>query len=573
MKLRIRLNLLITIVMLFFILILGGVIMVASKQSIEEGVESAHSVTLQLLDSVIISSTQNPEWGHTHEVMKAYLEDLGRVRSNMIYLYDLQNNLLYQSPQSTYRLNENPPAWFVKALAPRSVVNARLIRFGRLVVQSDSIGAIKEAWAVMGQLFYLTLSFLIVLNVIVYFLLGRWLRPLNPMLDAISSMGRGDFKTRLPKFQIPDFDLISDNFNKMGAKLEKNINENLRLALIAEQTADAVAIYDDKQKIRFWNKSAERIFGYKKNEVMGQHANLIVPKNLRREFKDYADLARKKQAVLYYETKRKAKNGRLIDLSISRSPLVDPNSKKVVGDIVSMRDISEKILAERSQRELQQNRELTAIIQEHVEDERKSLARELHDELGQYVSAIKIFSQNILNRTKGKDKAISDSATTVISAANQIYDGMHSIIKKLRPGSLDNLGLTETLRDMVNSWNQQYEKLNIKLKIDGDIDQLGEMANINIYRIIQEGMNNCVKHANASLVNIKLSIKKDQLTLLFKDNGVGFDKKILESTKQFGLVGIDERVKALNGQFEVVSEIDHGTEIRIILPIKKLGTL
>ena len=568
MKLRLRLNLLITIVMLFFILILGGVIMVASKQSIEEGVESAHSVTLQLLDSVIISSTQNPEWGHTHEVMKAYLEDLGRVRSNMIYLYDLQNNLLYQSPQSTYRLNENPPAWFVKALAPRSVVNARLIRFGRLVVQSDSIGAIKEAWAVMGQLFYLTLSFLIVLNVIVYFLLGRWLRPLNPMLDAISSMGRGDFKTRLPKFQIPDFDLISDNFNKMGAKLEKNINENLRLALIAEQTADAVAIYDDKQKIRFWNKSAERIFGYKKNEVMGQHANLIVPKNLRREFKDYADLARKKQAVLYYETKRKAKNGRLIDLSISRSPLVDPNSKKVVGDIVSMRDISEKILAERSQRELQQNRELTAIIQEHVEDERKSLARELHDELGQYVSAIKIFSQNILNRTKGKDKAISDSATTVISAANQIYDGMHSIIKKLRPGSLDNLGLTETLRDMVNSWNQQYEKLNVKLKIDGDIDQLGEMANINIYRIIQEGMNNCVKHANASLVNIKLSMKKDQLTLLFKDNGVGFDKKILESTKQFGLVGIDERVKALNGQFEVVSEIDHGTEIRIILPIK-----
>jgi len=568
MKLRLRLNLLITLVMLFFILILGGVIMVASKQSIEEGVESAHSVTLQLLDSVIISSTQNPEWGNTHEVMKAYLEDLGRVRSNMIYLYDLQNNLLYQSPQSTYRLNENPPAWFVKALAPRSVVNARLIRFGRLVVQSDSIGAIKEAWAVMGQLFYLTLSFLIALNVIVYFLLGRWLRPLNPMLDAISSMGRGDFKTRLPKFQIPDFDLISDNFNKMGAKLERNINENLRLALIAEQTADAVAIYDDKQKIRFWNKSAERIFGYKKNEVMGQHANLIVPKNLRREFKDYADLARKKQAVLYYETKRKAKNGRLIDLSISRSPLVDPNSKKVVGDIVSMRDISEKILAEKSQRELQQNRELTAIIQEHVEDERKSLARELHDELGQYVSAIKIFSQNILNRTKGKDKAISDSATTVLSAANQIYDGMHSIIKKLRPGSLDNLGLTETLRDMVNSMNQQYKKLNVKLKIDGDIDQLGEMANINIYRIIQEGMNNCVKHANASLVNIKLSMKKDQLTLLFKDNGVGFDKKILESTKQFGLVGIDERVKALNGQFEVISEIDHGTEIRIILPIK-----
>jgi PAS domain S-box-containing protein len=388
------------------------------------------------------------------------------------------------------------------------------------------------------------------------------------MTEAISSMGSGDFKVRLPKFKIPDFDLISENFNRMGAKLEKNINENLRLAQISEQTADAVAIYDDSQKIRFWNKSAERIFGYKKREIIGQHANLIVPKNLRQEFKDYADLARKKQAILYYETKRKAKNGRLIDLSISRSPLIDPNTKIVVGDIVSMRDISERIMAEKSQRELQQNRELTAIIQEHVEDERKSLARELHDELGQYVSAIKIFSQNILNRTKGKDKAISDSATTVISAANQIYDGMHSIIRKLRPGALDNLGLAETLKDMVNSWNNQYSAMNIRLKISGDIDHLGEMANINIYRIIQEAMNNCVKHSSASMINISLVIKKAQLVILFKDNGVGFDKKILESTKQFGLVGIDERVKALNGQFELVSEIDQGTEIRIILPIK-----
>ena len=118
MRLRLRLNLLITIIMLFFIVVLSIVIMYASKQSIQEGVESAHDVTLQLLDSVIISSSQNPEWGDTHIVMKAYLEDLGRVRSNKIYLYDLQSNLLYKSPDSTYRKNENPPSWFVTFLAP-----------------------------------------------------------------------------------------------------------------------------------------------------------------------------------------------------------------------------------------------------------------------------------------------------------------------------------------------------------------------------------------------------------------------------------------------------------------------
>ena len=77
-----------------------------------------------------------------------------------------------------------------------------------------------------------------------------------------------------------------------------------------------------------------------------------------------------------------------------------------------------------------------------------------------------------------------------MSAANQIYDGMHNIIKKLRPGALDNLGLNETIVDFVNNWKKQYSKLKINLNINGDIDNLGEMININIYRVIQEAMNN-----------------------------------------------------------------------------------
>ena len=122
-------------------------------------------------------------------------------------------------------------------------------------------------------------------------------------------------------------------------------------------------------------------------------------------------------------------------------------------------------MAKKSKAELQKNRELTSIIQEHVEDERKSLARELHDELGQYVSAIKIFASNISNKAKKLSPEIEKNADSVISAANQIYDGMHSIIKQLRPGSLDNLGLAETIKDTVNIWQKQYEHLKIHLLI------------------------------------------------------------------------------------------------------------
>ena len=567
MTLRLRLNILISMIMMLFIIVLSIVLILASKQSIEEGVEGANKVTLQLLDSVIMSSVQNPEWGDTHIVMQRFLEDLGHVRSNRISLYDLQGNLLYKSPPSTYRLNTSPPAWFVRFLAPPPDVSSRLIRFGRLILETNPVGTIKEAWVEMSRLFYIAIIFLVALNIFVYFLLGKWLQPINPMLRAIEKMGSGMLDIRLPQFQLPEFNSISNNFNKMGSSLEENIKENQRLASIAEQTADAIIMHDKNLKISFWNHSAETIFGYKRSEVIGKSAGLIVPEKLKKEFLDNLSNIKKRQSINNYETKRLTKKGDLIDVSISASPLIDKKTKKVVGDIVSMRDISEKILAKKSQKELRQNRELTAIIQGHIEDERRSLARELHDELGQYVSAVKIFAQNIINRSKGKDKDIEESALSVTSAANQIYDGMHSIIRQLRPGSLDNLGLSETIKDMASNWRSQHPSIQIDLFVGKNLDHLGEAININIYRIIQEAMNNCLKHARAHNISINLDHKDKYLTLIFNDDGVGFDTNLLTKSKQFGLIGMQERVKSLSGMFSIKSIPTKGTLINISIPL------
>jgi len=554
-------------IMMLFIIVLSIVLILASKQSIEEGVEGANKVTLQLLDSVIMSSVQNPEWGDTHMVMQRFLEDLGYVRSNRISLYDLQGNLLYKSPPSTYRLNTSPPAWFVRFLAPPPDVSSRLIRFGRLILETNPVGTIKEAWVEMSRLFYIAIIFLVALNMFVYFLLGKWLQPINPMLRAIEMMGSGKLDIRLPQFQLPEFNSISNNFNKMGSSLEENIKENQRLASIAEQTADAIIMHDKNLKISFWNHSAETIFGYKRSEVIGKSAGLIVPEKLKKEFLDNLSDIKKRQSIANYETKRLTKKGDLIDVSISASPLIDKKTKKVVGDIVSMRDISEKILAKQSQKELRQNRELTAIIQGHIEDERRSLARELHDELGQYVSAVKIFAQNIINRSKGKDKDIEESALSVTSAANQIYDGMHSIIRQLRPGSLDNLGLSETIKDMASNWRSQHPSIHIDLFVGKNLDHLGEAININIYRIIQEAMNNCLKHAKAQNISINLDHKDKYLTLIFNDDGVGFDTNLLTKSKQFGLIGMQERVRSLSGIFSIKSTPTKGTLINISIPL------
>jgi len=567
MTLRLRLNILISIIMMMFTIVLSIVLILASKQSIEEGVEGANKVTLQLLDSVIMSSVQNPEWGDTHLVMQRFLEDLGHVRSNRISLYDLQGTLLYKSPPSTYRLNTNPPNWFIKFLAPPNNVNTRLIRFGRLIVETNPIGTIKEAWVEMSRLFFITIVFLIALNIFVYFLLGRWLQPINPMLKAIERMGKGKLSIRLPQFKLPEFNSISINFNRMGESLELSIKENQTLASIAEQTADAIIMQDKDNKISFWNHSAELMFGFNRADALGRPIDIIFPKDRKKNHTETFLSGVRGKGLSNFEAQGVTKKANLIDISISSSSLKDQKTKRFIGNILSIRDISEKIIAEQSQKELRRNRELTAIIQGHIEDERRSLARELHDELGQYVSAVKIFAQNIINRSKGKDKNIEESALSVTSAANQIYDGMHSIIRQLRPGSLDNLGLAETLKDMVSGWRSQHSAINVDLFVGESLGHLGEAISINVYRIIQEAMNNCLKHAEAKNISISLDNKKKQLALVFKDDGVGFDTTLLAKTKQFGLIGMQERVKSLNGIFSIKSTPNKGTLINITIPL------
>lgn len=568
MNLRVRLNLLITVILLIFFVSMGYTIMKGSKESIQEGVESANRVTMQLLDTVIISSAQNPEWGYTHDVLKRFLEELGHVRSSDIYLYTLQGELLYRSPPSKYRSDDSPPPkWFENSLTPKEQIDTRAIRFGKLIVKTNPTGAIRESWSKMHHFFWIAFVFFVFLNILVYWMLGFWLRPLKPMVDAINKMGEGDFSARLPNFNLPEFAAIATNFNRMGNSLQSNIRENQRLALIAQQTADAIVIHDLQSKISFWNASAEKIFGYTSKEILGKSAYVLTAKAQESELRKNFQLIHKGKNIHNIETQRIKKNGEIVDVAISSSPLVDPITHEIIGDICSMRDISEKKIAEESKLKLEENRKFTQLIQSHIEDERRSLARELHDELGQYVSAIKIFASNISNKAKKLSPEIEKNADSVISAANQIYDGMHSIIKQLRPSSLDNLGLAETLKDTVNTWQKQYQDLEIHLSIKGDLSHLNETLNINIYRIIQEAMNNVLKHSKAKVIKINLVLnKKGLLELNFSDDGQGMDLKKVDQTKNFGILGMQERIQSLKGSFELISKKNQGTQILISVP-------
>lgn len=567
MSLRFRLNLLITVMLLSFMAVVGYVMIQGLRTSTQENVEAATRVTVQLLDTVIVSSEQNPAWGYTIVVMRRFLEHLQHVRGTRISLYDLQGNLLYQSPVTNYRTDVHPPLWFVHMLHPHEPPVMRPLRFGRLIVEPAPIGAIREAWVNMINLFWISMTFFILLNGAAYWMLGLWLKPLHPMLDAINRMGQGDLRTRLPEFRLPEFNRIARNFNRMGESLQARTEESRRLALVTRQTADAIMIHDLDGNIVFWNLAAQRMFGYAPEDIIGKSASLLTPVEQEADLTEALKSTTAGRKIELHDSQRRARDGRIIDVSISAAPLIDPVSGEIIGNICSMRDITERKQAEEAARQLEQNRRLTHLIQHHIEDERRSLARELHDELGQYVTAIKTFAMGISNKTRDKMPDVDANAHTIISAANHIYDGMHNIIQQLRPGSLGNLSLADTLNDTIVNYQMHHPDVRMNLTLEGAVNDFGETVNINVYRLVQEGVNNALKHAAACHIDVRLEADAaGDLRLTIRDDGRGMNMDTIDHSRHFGLLGMRERAQALRGTLTIDSVPQQGTTIHIHIP-------
>ncbi len=218
---------------------------------------------------------------------------------------------------------------------------------------------------------------------------------------------------------------------------------------------------------------------------------------------------------------------------------------------------------------LEQSRDQNRYLKQRTlaiqEDERRHLARELHDEMGQSVSAIKAVAASIGQQSI--DEKIKSSVTTIMDISTRIYNVVKGMMKRLHPVILDELGLIPALNDVTDNWNTYHENTFCHFKTGKDLGDLSQDISITIYRIVQECLNNVAKHANATDVYINLH-KKDPniLDLSIKDNGNGFD--ISKATQGLGLLGMQERVEALNGNFKIKSDVQHGVEIQVTLPLK-----
>ena len=236
--------------------------------------------------------------------------------------------------------------------------------------------------------------------------------------------------------------------------------------------------------------------------------------------------------------------------------------------------VEQKWRAEREAREAQANlaesRELSQVIEQRLDEERRAIARELHDEFAQSVTAIRSLAVAIMGRQQ-EDKASRDAAQTISNEAASLYDAMHSLIPRLAPISLDTLGLAETLQGLVQEWQRRHPAITITLQQDLPA-QLGPTATLTIYRIVQEALINAIRHGSPDEICVEVRTEPERLVIRIADDGVGLPDNWTRPGR-FGLRGLQERLATLSGKLHVANQPGGGVEVLAEIPLKHAASL
>ena len=222
-------------------------------------------------------------------------------------------------------------------------------------------------------------------------------------------------------------------------------------------------------------------------------------------------------------------------------------------------------MAETLERSRAENRELAQRSLAIQESERRHLAQELHDELGQSISAIKAVAVSIGEERDGRDDAVRRAAATIEQAATHVYAVVTGIIRRLRPVRLDQFGLAAALEELIDGWNEHHPDMFCTFSSNGRFDDLDETVEINVYRIVQESLTNVAKHSGASEASVTLAREGRALRLEVRDDGAGFDPE--NARRGLGLLGMRERIEALGGTWVLEAAPGQGVAIRVAVPI------
>lgn len=390
-----------------------------------------------------------------------------------------------------------------------------------------------------------------------------------------------------------------------GADVRDNDVVRARLAAIVDSSDDAIVGKTLDGVITSWNRAAERLFGYSAAEAVGRHISLIIPDDRRAEENEVLARLRRGEKVDHFETLRQTKDGRQFPVSLTVSPIRDAKGT-IVGASKIARDITERALAQealrRAHEELEQrvrertadlsqaNELLTREIEQRQrveqqrsqlftrlvlaqEDERRRIARELHDQLGQQMTALRLTLETLktvsIERTE-----VRMQVEALQDLARQLDQDIAFRVWELRPAVLDGLGLAAALTEYAGNWSKRsgvHAELHMTRPAD---ERLTSDVETTIYRFAQEALNNVVKHSRADRVDIVLDHAHDHVSLIVEDNGIGFNPSEGETTLEgFGLIGMRERAALVGADFQIESAPGDGTTVILRVPAAVARTI
>ena len=324
----------------------------------------------------------------------------------------------------------------------------------------------------------------------------------------------------------------------------------------------AGAVYLD-DKTFYFNKEVEKITGYKAKEIS----------NLNQWFEKLFP-GQTDQVLSYYKNDKLDgfKAPRIFE--ITRNDKGKRNLEFVAhlfssGEVWILNDITQKVIAEEK---LIKSRDQLKKLSEHLqaarEEERAKIAREVHDDLGQSLTALKMDLVWLKKNRQVRQEILSEKLDSMVDVINQTIKTIQRIGTKLRPKLLDDLGLISAIEWQTREF-QNRSGIKCKINLSDDSIDLNNNASLTVFRIFQEALTNIARHSKADSVDVTIKSNAKDFYLSIYDNGVGIPKNKLEASTSIGIIGMKERADIVGGQVQINTDSKKGTEILVVIPIEE----
>ena len=351
------------------------------------------------------------------------------------------------------------------------------------------------------------------------------------------------------------------------SKVETKLKESEeRYRDLVEKAGIAIITDDEQGNIRYFNEKFAEIFGYSMAEMKElSYDSLVHPDDLNNIRKIHKKRIQNKRIPARFEFRGKKKDGS--DIFLEADAVKFKENGAITGTRSYIRDITEqKRMADEIKSSREILRSLAAYLQSVREEERTNISREIHDELGQALTALKMDLFWIKGNLSKKPQMIETKTEEMISLTDTIIKTVKKISSDLRPGLLDDLGLVPAIEWQTQEFQERMQ-IPCRLKIDSEKMTIEKEESTALFRIFQEALTNIARHAQATNVKVMLDIKKNMVVLKVQDNGTGITKDKVNSPLSLGLVGMMERAKSFGGEVVILGKENEGTSVTVKIPV------